>query len=174
MDRGSWWATVPGVAKESDTTWRLSSNNNNYFITFLKQRKFEMTFSVLRMIKLIVKRLDHLNKVKLSQTLSLRGGDVKVHASSMTSSPLPSSLPALPSAPSSATPSLCSSLTSTEHLKVSSHSEYAHFKFNYHNNSTLQSSKLGLRKSKITVCRPQMCLIYCLPGCPGRPRDSTY
>ena len=36
MDRGAWWATVPGVAKESDTTWRLSSNNNNYFITFLK------------------------------------------------------------------------------------------------------------------------------------------
>ena len=36
MDRGSWWATVPGVAKESDTTWRLSSNNNNYFITFSK------------------------------------------------------------------------------------------------------------------------------------------
>ena len=25
MDRGTWWATVCGVARESDTTWRLNS-----------------------------------------------------------------------------------------------------------------------------------------------------
>src|SRR5574337_1328665 len=29
MDRGAWWATVRGVAKESDTTKRLNDNNNN-------------------------------------------------------------------------------------------------------------------------------------------------
>ena len=29
MDRGAWWTTVHGVAKESDTTWRL---NNHYDI----------------------------------------------------------------------------------------------------------------------------------------------
>ena len=29
MDRGAWWATVHGVAKELDTTQRL--NNSNYF-----------------------------------------------------------------------------------------------------------------------------------------------
>ena len=28
MDRGSWWATVQGVAKESDTTERLTTKNN--------------------------------------------------------------------------------------------------------------------------------------------------
>ena len=27
MDRGAWWATVHGVTKESDTTWRLKNNN---------------------------------------------------------------------------------------------------------------------------------------------------
>ena len=27
MDRGAWWATVRGVAKESDMTERLNSNN---------------------------------------------------------------------------------------------------------------------------------------------------
>ena len=26
MDRGSWWATVQGVAKESGTTYRLNNN----------------------------------------------------------------------------------------------------------------------------------------------------
>ena len=30
MDRGTWWATVPGVAKELDTTERLTNNNNLY------------------------------------------------------------------------------------------------------------------------------------------------
>ena len=25
MDRGAWWAIVHGVAKESDTTWRLNN-----------------------------------------------------------------------------------------------------------------------------------------------------
>ena len=29
MDRGAWWATVPGIAKELDTTWQQNSNNNN-------------------------------------------------------------------------------------------------------------------------------------------------
>ena len=29
MDRGAWWATVCGVAKESDTTEQLNNNNNN-------------------------------------------------------------------------------------------------------------------------------------------------
>ena len=28
MDRGAWWATVHGVAKESDTTYQLNNNNN--------------------------------------------------------------------------------------------------------------------------------------------------
>ena len=28
MDRGAWQATVHGVAKESDTTYRLNNNNN--------------------------------------------------------------------------------------------------------------------------------------------------
>ena len=27
-DRGSWWATVHGVAKELDTTYKLNSNNS--------------------------------------------------------------------------------------------------------------------------------------------------
>ena len=27
MDRGAWQATVHGVAKESDMTWQLNSNN---------------------------------------------------------------------------------------------------------------------------------------------------
>ena len=26
MDRGAWWAPVPGVTKQSDTTWRLNNN----------------------------------------------------------------------------------------------------------------------------------------------------
>ena len=26
MDRGAWWATIHGVAKESDTTWELNCN----------------------------------------------------------------------------------------------------------------------------------------------------
>ena len=26
MDRGAWWATVHGVAKESDTTYQLNNN----------------------------------------------------------------------------------------------------------------------------------------------------
>ena len=29
MDRGSWWPTVPWVAKESDAIERLNNNNNN-------------------------------------------------------------------------------------------------------------------------------------------------
>ena len=28
MDRGAWWATVDGVAKESDVTEELNSNNS--------------------------------------------------------------------------------------------------------------------------------------------------
>ena len=27
MDRGAWWATVCGVAKEWDTAWQLNNNN---------------------------------------------------------------------------------------------------------------------------------------------------
>ena len=27
MDRGAWWATVHGVAKELDITWQLNNNN---------------------------------------------------------------------------------------------------------------------------------------------------
>ena len=30
MDRGAWWATVHGVAKEQDMTAQLNSNNNMY------------------------------------------------------------------------------------------------------------------------------------------------
>ena len=29
MDRGAWWATVQGVAKDSDMAWRLKSNNKS-------------------------------------------------------------------------------------------------------------------------------------------------
>ena len=29
MDSGTWWATVHGVAKESNTAWWLNKNNNN-------------------------------------------------------------------------------------------------------------------------------------------------
>ena len=32
MDKGSWWTTVHGVAKESDTTYRLNSNNNTSWV----------------------------------------------------------------------------------------------------------------------------------------------
>ena len=28
MDRGAWWTTVHGVAKELDITYRLNNNNN--------------------------------------------------------------------------------------------------------------------------------------------------
>ena len=34
MDRGTWWATVPGVAQESGTTERLNNNGNNPFFGF--------------------------------------------------------------------------------------------------------------------------------------------
>ena len=30
MDKGDWQAIVHGVAKESDLTWQLNSNNNPY------------------------------------------------------------------------------------------------------------------------------------------------
>ena len=30
MDRGAWWGTVCGVAKESDMTQRLNNNNNGF------------------------------------------------------------------------------------------------------------------------------------------------
>ena len=33
MDKGAWWATVHGVAKESDKTWQLNNNNNILFLT---------------------------------------------------------------------------------------------------------------------------------------------
>ena len=33
MDRGAWWATVCGVSRESDVTWRLT------FIYILKRRE---------------------------------------------------------------------------------------------------------------------------------------
>jgi len=29
MDRGAWWATVHGTAKESDMNYQLNNNNNN-------------------------------------------------------------------------------------------------------------------------------------------------
>ena len=29
MDRGAWWATVPVVAKESDTTEQLNNSSHN-------------------------------------------------------------------------------------------------------------------------------------------------
>ena len=31
MDRGAWWATVYGVAKELDTTWQLNNKNKYKF-----------------------------------------------------------------------------------------------------------------------------------------------
>ena len=30
MDRGAWWATVPGVTKELDTTERVSNNSKGH------------------------------------------------------------------------------------------------------------------------------------------------
>ena len=35
VDRGAWWVTVPGAAKESDPTWRL--NNSNVKTEFREQ-----------------------------------------------------------------------------------------------------------------------------------------
>ena len=35
MDRGAWWATVHGVAKESDLTSRLTITITNGFVEFL-------------------------------------------------------------------------------------------------------------------------------------------
>ena len=35
MDRGAWWATVPGVSKESDTIEQLSMHVNSYFTIIL-------------------------------------------------------------------------------------------------------------------------------------------
>ena len=32
MDRGGWWATVHGVAKESDVTYQLNNNSNIIFV----------------------------------------------------------------------------------------------------------------------------------------------
>ena len=32
MDRGVWWATVHGVAKESDVTYQLNNNSNIIFV----------------------------------------------------------------------------------------------------------------------------------------------
>ena len=34
MDRGPWWATVQGVAKESDTTGQLNNNILYYSLIF--------------------------------------------------------------------------------------------------------------------------------------------
>ena len=34
MDRGAWWAIVPGVAQESGMTEQLNNNNNNPFFGF--------------------------------------------------------------------------------------------------------------------------------------------
>ena len=31
MDRGAWWATVHGVAKESDRTWQLNNKIKELF-----------------------------------------------------------------------------------------------------------------------------------------------
>ena len=36
MDRGAWQATVRGVTKESDMTYRLNNNiNNNSYVEFM-------------------------------------------------------------------------------------------------------------------------------------------
>ena len=35
MDRGAWWATVPGVSKESDTIEQLSMHANSCFTIIL-------------------------------------------------------------------------------------------------------------------------------------------
>ena len=47
MDRGAWWATVHGVAKESDTTERLNSDNTIYHLVFihsLAHRRYKMLY----------------------------------------------------------------------------------------------------------------------------------
>ena len=37
MDRGAWLPTVHGVAKESDTTWRL--NTSMYYVSFPQKKE---------------------------------------------------------------------------------------------------------------------------------------
>ena len=36
MDRGAWWASVHGVAKESDTTQRLNNSQLFYLASFIQ------------------------------------------------------------------------------------------------------------------------------------------
>ena len=38
MDRGVWWATVPGVAKELDTTKQLNNSSSSLYHTNLNPR----------------------------------------------------------------------------------------------------------------------------------------
>ena len=52
MDRGAWWATVHGVAKESDTTWQV--NNSSKFIHRLYLKFLsELTHSTSQQLYLI-------------------------------------------------------------------------------------------------------------------------
>ena len=40
MDKGAWQATVHGVTKESDVTWRLNNKNNSLAKATLSQIPF--------------------------------------------------------------------------------------------------------------------------------------
>ena len=39
MDRGAWWATVYGVTKELDVTWRLNSNTKHAPVVITEARQ---------------------------------------------------------------------------------------------------------------------------------------
>ena len=45
MDRGTWWAIVHGVTKESDMTWRLNNNNTLIYTTNSTHQHFISNFA---------------------------------------------------------------------------------------------------------------------------------
>ena len=53
MDRGAWWATVHGVAKESDTTWQVNNNNSKFIHRLYLKFLSELTHSTSQQLYLI-------------------------------------------------------------------------------------------------------------------------
>ena len=45
MDRGTWWATVHGVPKESDMTWQLNNNKTLIYTTNSTRQHFISNFA---------------------------------------------------------------------------------------------------------------------------------